>query len=93
MSKQQYNWQQLSTLIAEKVQEYIDEADTWDGEVFIWTDGNEADVNLGVDGEDYPGEKEHVSDFIVKNDNGVLTPNYDKIDDYASGWFDMRLAD
>lgn len=31
MSTQLNDWRQLSTLIAEKVQEYIDEADTWDG--------------------------------------------------------------
>jgi len=93
MSTQLNDWRQLSTLIAEKVQEYIDEADTWDGEVFIWTDGNEADVNLGVDGENYPGEKEPVADFIVKDDEGSLAPDFDKIDDYASGWFDLRQAD
>lgn len=90
MSTQLHDWQQLSTLIAEKVQEYIDEADSWDGEVFIWTEGNEADVNIGVDGEDYSGEKEPVAHFIVKNDDGSSAPDYDKIDDYASSWFDLR---
>ena len=80
----------LSEQIADKVQEYIDEIDAWEHDVLIWTDGNEAEVNLGVDGDDYPGERLPVIDFIIKNDDGSMSPDYDKIDDYASGWFDLR---
>ena len=90
MSNQLQDWRELSTLIAEKVQEYIDEIDAWDGEVFIWTDGNEAEVNLGVDGDENPGERQPVTAFIFKEEDGSLAPDYDKIDDYASGWFDLR---
>lgn len=90
MSNQMQDWRELSTLIAEKVQEYIDEIDDWEGEVFIWTDGNEAEVNLGVDGDDNPGERQPVTDFMVKEEDGTLAPDYDKIDDYASGGFDLR---
>ena len=90
MSNQLQDWRELSTLIAEKVQEYIDEIDAWDGAVFIWTDGNEAVVSLGVDGDDKPGERQPVSGFIIKEEDGTLVPDYDKIDDYASGWFDLR---
>lgn len=90
MSKQLQEWRELSTLIAEKIQEYIEEVDAWDNDVFIWTDGNGAIVNLGVDGDDYPGERQPVSEFIIKDGNGSMAPDYDKIDDYASGWFDLR---
>lgn len=83
-------WRQLSGCIAEKIEEYISESACWDGEVFIWIDGNNFDVNLGIDGENYPGERHLVSFFIMADDDGNLSLDYDKIDDFASGWFDFR---
>lgn len=85
-------WRQLSDCIAEKVQEYINEAACWDGDVFIWIDGNNADVNLGIDGENYPGESRPVSFFLMVDDAEEASPDYDKIEDYASGWFDLRQS-
>ena len=90
MSNQKNDWHALADLIAEKVQEYIDEVDAWEKEPFLWVDGNTSDVNLGGEDEIFPGEKNPVSVFIIKESEGTLSPNFDKIDDYSSGWFDLR---
>ncbi len=90
MRNQRNEWRVLTELIAERAQEYINEADSWDGDVFIWIDGNNANVNLGTDGDSFSGERCPISFFIMDDENGNLTADYDKIDDYASGWFDLR---
>lgn len=90
MSNQRSDWHALADLIAEKVQEYIDEMDAWDNEPILWVDGNTSEVNLGGEDEEFPGEKNSVSTFIIKEADGAVSPDYDKIDDYSSCWFDMR---
>ena len=92
MRNQRNEWHTLAELIAEKVQEYIDEAGAWEEVPCLWVDGNSSEVNLGLADEEYPGEKHTVSFFIVEGAEGSQSPDYDKIDDYASGWFDLRLA-
>lgn len=90
MSNQRNDWHALADRIAEEIQEYIDEKDAWDREPFLWVDGNSLDVNLGLDEDEYPGEKNPVSFFIIEEEDGSMSPDYDKIDDYSSGWFDLR---
>lgn len=90
MSNQRSDWHALADLIAEKVQEYIDEVDAWEKEPFLWVDGNSPEVNLGGEDEVFPGEKNPVLAFIFKETEGALSPSFDKIDDYAAGWFDLR---
>lgn len=90
MSNQRNDWHTLADLIAEKVQEYIDEVDAWEKEPSLWVDGNNMEVNLGGEDEKFPGEKNPVSAFIIKETEGAVSPDFDKIDDYSSGWFDMR---
>lgn len=90
MSSQRNDRHTLADLIAEKVQEYIDEMDAWEKEPFLWVDGNTMEVNLGGEDEEFPGEKNPVSAFIVKETEGTLSPDFDKIDDYAAGWFNFR---
>ena len=92
MGNQRIGCHTLSDRIAEKVQEYLDEIDSWDGEVFVWVDGDAAEVTLGYPGDDHTGLKESITQFITKDDDGCLTPDYDKIDDYAYSWFDYRLG-
>ena len=90
MSSQRNDRHTLADLITEKVQEYIDEVDVWEKDPFLWVDGNTMEVNLGDEDEEFPGEKNPVSAFIVKETDGTLSPDFDKIDDYSSGWFDLR---
>lgn len=90
MNNQRNDWHTLADMIAEKVQEYIDEVDAWEKEPFLWVDGNTSDVNLGGENDEFPGEKNLVSTFIVKETEDTLSPDVDKIDDYSSGWFDLR---
>ena len=90
MGNQRNNWHLFADLIAEKVQEYIDEMDAMENEPLLWVDGNTMEVNLGGEDEEFPGEKNPVSAFIVKETEGTLSPDFDKIDDYAAGWFDLR---
>ena len=90
MSNQRNDWHALADRITEMIQKYIDEKDAWDREPFLWVDGINSEVNIGFDDEEYPGEKNHVSFFIIEEGEGVMTPDYDKIDDYSSGWFDLR---
>ena len=90
MNNQRNEWRALAELIAEKVQEYIDEVDAWEEIPFLWVDGNTSEVNLGLAAEEFPGEKQTISFFIVEGAEGSPSPDYDKIDDYASGWFDLR---
>ena len=90
MSNQRNDWHTLADLIAEKVQEYIDEMDAWEKEPSLWVDGNTLEVNLGGEDEGFPGEKNPVSVFILKETEGNRSPDFDKIDDYSSGWFDLR---
>lgn len=82
----------LADTIAEKVQEYINESESWIGLTYLWVDGNSAEVNLGSSDEDYPGLKEPVSEFICDDDEGNPTVDYDKIEEYAYSWFDFRLG-
>ena len=90
MRNQRNEWRILAELIAEKVQEYIDEADAWEKVPFLWVDGNTSEVNLSLADEEFPGEKHSVSFFIAEGSEGSPSPDYDKIDDYAGGWFDLR---
>ena len=90
MSNQRNDWHALADRIAEKVQEFIDEVDAWEKEPFLWVDGNTSEVNLGGEDEEFPGEKNLVSAFVIKGAEGTLSPDFDKIDDYAFGWFDLR---
>ena len=90
MNDQRNDLHALADRIAEKIQEYIDETDSWEVEPFLWVDGNNSEVNLGFDDDGYSGEKNPVSFFIIEDVDGVLSPDYDKIDDYSSGWFDLR---
>ena len=90
MGKKRNDWHTLADLITEKVQEYIDEVDAWEKEPSLWVDGNSLEVNLCGEDEEFPGEKNPVSAFIVKETEGTLSPDFDKIDDYSSGWFDLR---
>ncbi len=91
MNNERNNWHSLSDRIAEKVDEYLQEAHEWEGDTFLWVDGNTGEVNLGSDNDDYSGEKNHIHDFITVGDDGNLFPDYDKIDDYSSSWFNLRL--
>ena len=90
MSNQRNDWHTLADLIAEKVQEYIDEKDAWVKEPFLWVDGNTSEVNLGGEDEIFPGEKNPVSTFLIDETEGTSAPDFDKIDDYSSCWFDLR---
>ena len=90
MSNKRNDWHTLADLITEKVQEYIDEVDAWEKEPSLWVDGNTMEVNLSGEDEGFPGEKNPVSAFIVKETEGTISPDFDKIDDYSSGWFDLR---
>lgn len=90
MRNQRNEWRTLDELIAEKVQEYIDEADSWEKVPFLWVDGNTLEVNLGAEDENFPGDKCPISTFIIEETEGTSAPDFDKIDDYAAGWFDLR---
>ncbi len=90
MNNQRNEWRALAELIAEKVQEYIDEVDAWEEIPFLWVDGNTSEVNLGLADEEFPGEKHSISFFLISDDAEDLSPDYDKIEDFASGWFDSR---
>lgn len=50
------------------------------------------EVNLGGEDESFSGEKNPISTFIIEESAGNLSPDFDKIDDYSSGWFDLRLG-
>ena len=90
MNNQYQKMRTLSEMMAEKVQEYINEQDCWEGEVFLWIEGNELEVNIGLFNEEYPGEKYLIDEFIASGDDHTITPDYDKIEEYVSGWFDLR---
>lgn len=90
MSNQRNEWHTWADLIAEKVQEYIDEADVWSTAPFLLINKSASEVELGYAEEDYPGEKSPVHSFILEAEDGTLSPDYDKIDDYTSSWFDLR---
>lgn len=90
MTNQRSDWHALADLIAEKVQEYIDEVDVWEKEPLLWVDGNTSEVNLGAEDENFPGDKSPISTFIIEETEGTSAPDFDKIDDYAAGWFDLR---
>lgn len=90
MSNQRNDRHTLADQIAEKVQEYIDEMDAMENVPSLWVDGNTMEVNLGNEDEEFPRGKNPVSAFIVKETEGTLSPGFDKIDDYAAGWFDLR---
>ena len=90
MGNQRIDCNTLSDRIAEKVQEYLDEMDSWNGDVFLWVDGDTKEVSLGYQGEEHIGFMESITQFITKDDDGCLIPDYDQIDDYAYSWFDYR---
>lgn len=90
MRAQRMQMRELSEAIANRVQEYIGEMNSWDGEVFLWIDGNSLDVKLGLAEEEFFGEKCPILTFIYEDVDGSLSPDFDKIDDYAAGWFDLR---
>ena len=90
MSNQRNDWHTLADRIAEKIQEYINEKDAWDKEPFLWVDGNTSEVNLGSEEESFHGEKTMISVFIIDDGNENAKPDYDQIDEYAYGWFDIR---
>ncbi len=92
MVTQLYNWRILVDHIIDKVQEYIDEYECWEDEPMLWVDAESGTVVLGKKGEVYPGEGKQVSDFISKDETGKMEPDFDGIEDFASGWFDFRQA-
>lgn len=93
MSKQYLDWRNLTDRIADKVQEYIDEINLWNGDAVLWTDGASGTVTLDDEGGVHPGEGHPVSEFIVHDADGAPEPDIDAIEDFASGWFDLRHAD
>ena len=90
MNNNRNEWIELSNHISGKVQEIIEEMDCWKGEVFVWVNGNAAEVNLGTSADSYPGFKESVTEFTVKGHDNVLVPDYERIAEYAYSWFDFR---
>ena len=70
MSNQRNDWHTLADLIAEKVQEYIDEMDAWEKEPSLWVDGNTLEVNLGGEDEGFPGEKALFRSSFSKKQRG-----------------------
>lgn len=90
MNNQRNEWRALAEQIAEKVQEYIDEVDAWEEIPFLWVDGNTSEVNLGLAAEEFPGEKNNISLFVAGEGGGALFPDFDRIEEYVAGWFDLR---
>lgn len=93
MSKQYLDWRNLTDRITDKVQEYLDEINLWNGNTVLWTDGASGTVTLDDEGGVHPGEGRPVSEFFVHGEDGAPEPDIDAIEDFASGWFDLRRAD
>ena len=91
MSEQFIRWRELTGRIADKVQEYIDEAGLWADDTFVRVDAETGSVELMENGEPAP-ECRHVSRFIAIEE-GMPIPDIDAIEEFTEAWFDLRRAD
>ena len=90
MYNQMNMWRQLVSAIEEKVSEYCNEADLWEPGTQLWTNASTGDVILGAKPDDANYEGRDVDWFTYHDEDNILMPNLDLIEDYASQWFDFR---
>ena len=78
--------------IIDKVWEFIDEFDMWPEDTTLWVEGESAAVNLGEGDLKFPGEGRPAILFVHTDEDGDKEPDIDYIEDFASQWFDFRMA-
>ena len=78
--------------IIDKVWEFIDEFDMWPEDTTLWVEGESATVNLGEGDHKFPGEGRPAILFVHTDEDGDKEPDIDYIEDFASQWFDFRMA-
>lgn len=92
MRTQLHNWRVLVDCIIDKVWEFIDEFDMWPEDTTLWVEGESATVNLGEGDQKFPGEGRPAILFVHTDEDGDKEPDIDYIEDFASRWFDFRMA-
>lgn len=83
-------YRQLVGEITEKVEEYCNEAASWEPGTQLWTNAATGDVVLGEKPREPGYEGRDVEWFVYTDEDGDLMPDVELIEDYASGWFDFR---
>ena len=92
MRTQLHNWRVLVDCIIDKVWEFIDEFDMWPEDTTLWVEGESAAVNLGEGDQKFPGEGRPAILYVPTDEDGDKEPDIDYIEDFASQWFDFRMA-
>lgn len=92
MRTQLHNWRVLVDCIIDKVWEFIDEFDMWPEDTTLWVEGESATVNLGEGDQKFSGEGRPAILFVHTDEDGDKEPDIDYIEDFASRWFDFRMA-
>lgn len=92
MRTQLHNWRVLVDCIIDKVWEFIDEFDMWPEDTTLWVEGESAAVNLGEGDQKFSGEGRPAILFVHTDEDGDKEPDIDYIEDFASQWFDFRMA-